>query len=737
MFATSILGVSIILQFLAAGLALNMIRVTGRRRAWIFIAAALTLMGVRRTITFTDTVLAGAQNNIHFEAELVALTISVLMLAGVILIGPMFKSLRDGQADLKQSEERFRRVFEETGVGMASNTLDGIFMDVNQAFADMLGYSREELVGKSVFDVTFPEDMPKTRDHRAKSIDEGRQMDTLEKRFLRKDGSHFWGLLNRTLIRDADGNPDHFESQIQDIDEQRQTQEQLLLNESRLQSSQELTRIGYFERDMVADTYFISDICYELYGFPVGSPMSYEKFLSVVHPGDQARVAETIAAGIDGGAPYEMNFRVVHANGEERVLESSAKPLLDSEGNTYKNIGAVRDVTESEQQETILRQSQKMDAVGQLTAGIAHDFNNILSGVIGNLELMRGDIMQDTKNTLRLDRAITSVKRGAELTDRLLAFSRQQSLDVHPLDVIRLIQGMEDLLRRTLGENIDISMDLCDHDWLVNTDAQLLESAILNLAINARDSMPDGGRLVVAADQVNLGARAEELSGNITPGEYLVIQVSDTGMGIPLELLDRVFDPFFTTKEFGRGSGLGLSMVHGFVRQTGGDVQIQSIPGKGTTLTLYLPRSAARAETAGQQADPAYQKLTGNGECVVVVEDDKNVREVTVEMLSRLGYDVLDAGDGKDLETVLDNSGQHIDLVLSDIVLANGSSGAEIAKIAIGKDPSTKILFMTGYAEHEVISEGNDKRRYPVISKPFTSQMLVEKIAQVLAPVAE
>jgi len=254
MFATSILGVSIILQFLAAGLALNMIRVTGRRRAWIFIAAALTLMGVRRTITFTDTVLAGAQNNIHFEAELVALTISVLMLAGVILIGPMFKSLRDGQADLKQSEERFRRVFEETGVGMASNTLDGIFMDVNQAFADMLGYSREELVGKSVFDVTFPEDMPKTRDHRAKIIDEGRQMDTLEKRFLRKDGSHFWGLLNRTLIRDADGNPDHFESQIQDIDEQRQTQEQLLLNESRLQSSQELTRIGYFERDMVADT---------------------------------------------------------------------------------------------------------------------------------------------------------------------------------------------------------------------------------------------------------------------------------------------------------------------------------------------------------------------------------------------------------------------------------------------------------------------------------------------------
>ncbi len=213
MFATSILGITIVLQFLAAGL---------------------------------------------------ALTISVLMLAGVILIGPIFKSIRDGQADLKQSEERFRRVFEETGVGMASNTLDGHFMDVIQAFADMLGYSREELIGKTVFEVTHPDDVPKTRDHRMNIIDEGRQMDTLEKRFLRKDGSHFWGLLNRTLIRDADGNPDHFESQIQDIEEQKQSQEQLLLNESRLQSSQELTRIGYFERDMNADTYFISDICYDL-----------------------------------------------------------------------------------------------------------------------------------------------------------------------------------------------------------------------------------------------------------------------------------------------------------------------------------------------------------------------------------------------------------------------------------------------------------------------------------------
>ncbi len=465
--------------------------------------------------------------------------------------------------------------------------------------------------------------------------------------------------------------------------------------------------------------------------------MTYEKFLSVVHPAERESIAERIAAGIKAGRPYDLKFRVVHPNGEERVLESSAKPLTDSNGVPYKNIGAVRDVTEAEQRESLLRQSQKMEAVGQLTAGVAHDFNNILSGVMGNLELVRGDIEPGTKNAERLSRAVTSVKRGAELTDRLLAFSRQQSLDVHPLDAIRLIEGMEDLLRRTLGENSNISLDLCDHDWLVNTDAQLLESALLNLAINARDSMTDGGRLLVSVDQVELGARAEDLSKDMAPGEYLVIQVADTGMGIPPEILDRVFDPFFTTKEFGRGSGLGLSMVHGFVRQTGGDVQIQSIPDKGTTVTLYLPRSTETVERAGAQTDIADRNLAGNGERVVVVEDDENVREVTVEMLSRLGYDVLDAGEGKNLEAMLETDGQHIDLVLSDIVLANGSSGAEIAKIATGKDPNTRILFMTGYAEHEVVSDGVDNKRYPVISKPFTSQMLIDKIAEALAPAAE
>ncbi len=204
-------------------------------------------------------------------------------------------------------------------------------------------------------------------------------------------------------------------------------------------------------------------------------------------------------------------------------------------------------------------------------------------------------------------------------------------------------------MRRTLGENINISMNLCDHDWLVNTDEQLMKSAILNLAINARYAMPDGRRLLVSVDQVELRARAEDLTEDLTPGEYLVIQVADTGSGISPEIIDRVFDPFFTTKEFGRGSGLGFSMVHGFVRQTGGDVQIQSIPEKGTTVTLYLPRSAASVETAPVRTDAGDRVLAGKGERVVVVEDDENVREVTVEMLSRLGYDVLDAGDGKDL----------------------------------------------------------------------------------------
>jgi PAS domain S-box-containing protein len=372
-----------------------------------------------------------------------------------------------------------------------------------------------------------------------------------------------------------------------------------------------------------------------------------------------------------------------------------------------------------------LRQSQKMEVIGHLTGGIAHDFNNLLTGIIGSLDLMRRRMAIDRPDDIPrfMNAASTSALRAAALTHRLLAFARRQSLDTRPNDINRLVASMEDLLHRTLGERIELQSMFAADLWTAFTDANQLESALLNLAINARDAMPDGGRLTIETANAELDTAYTALHADVEPGDYVVVSVSDTGTGMPPDVVAKAIDPFFTTKPVGEGTGLGLSMIYGFAKQSGGHLRISSEVGHGTTIKLYLPRAL---QDVVDLDTPAVETPRGQGETILIVEDDTTVRLIISEVLQELGYDVLLASDARPAIPLL-RSDQRIDLMVSDVVLPH-INGRKLAEIARASRPDLKVLFVTGYAENatfrgEFLDSGMD-----MLTKPFALDALAMKV---------
>jgi PAS domain S-box-containing protein len=401
-----------------------------------------------------------------------------------------------------------------------------------------------------------------------------------------------------------------------------------------------------------------------------------------------------------------------------------------------------RDVTERRQAQLALAeaeqqlfQAQKMEGIGHLTGGVAHDFNNLLTIIIGNLETLQRVAQDGGSDTARLMRLTGNAMRGAEraaaLTQRLLAFSRQQPLQPKALDVSKLVGSMSDLLRRSLGEQIAIETVLAGGLWQVNADPNQLEVAILNLAVNARDAMPNGGRLTIETSNVHLNESYAASEADATAGEYVSVSVSDTGTGMSPEVMARAFDPFFTTKDVGVGTGLGLSQVYGFVKQSDGHVKIESTVGKGTTLRLYLPRlhAAARADSAVEQ--PATAPRSAGAETILVVEDDAGVRSHTLESLRDLGYRTRDAANGRSaLQALKDNP--DIQLLFTDVVLPEGMNGQQLAEQARRLRPDLKVLMTTGYDRNAIQRDGKVGPEVQLITKPFSFAALAAKVRSVL-----
>ena len=372
-----------------------------------------------------------------------------------------------------------------------------------------------------------------------------------------------------------------------------------------------------------------------------------------------------------------------------------------------------------------LRQSQKMEAIGKLTGGIAHDFNNLLTGIIGSLDIIGRRMAAGRLDEVPrfMDAASSSAQRAGALTHRLLSFARRQSLDIRPNDINRLVASMEDLLHRTLGERIELDCLLSANLWTALTDANQVESAVLNLALKARDAMPDGGRLTIETTNIHLDESYTSRQDDVDSGDYVVVAISDTGSGMPADVVAKAIDPFFTTKPLGEGTGLGLSMVYGFAKQTRGHLRIYSEVGHGTTIKLYLPRALQDAINLEQ---PMQDAPRGQGETILVVEDDATVRLILADVLDELGYDVLVAADARPAISIL-QSNRRIDLMMTDVVLPH-VNGRKLAEIARGSRPDLKVLFVTGYAEHATYRADFLDRGMDMLTKPFALDALGAKV---------
>jgi PAS domain S-box-containing protein len=506
---------------------------------------------------------------------------------------------------------------------------------------------------------------------------------------------------------------------------------------------------------------FFNERWRELTGLPPEST-DVQLWLSAVHPEDRDTAALEWRQAVESGVLYQTEYRLRRADGTWRWYLRRALPVRDeSTGEVIRWLGTCTDIEdtvrarlllrqnakdleervqertrqlEDAQQEHLraqaqLRQAQKMEAIGNLTGGIAHDFNNLLQVIHGSLELLERDAGTLPKAAQRIANALTAVQRGSRLAQQLLAFGRRQPLQPKVVNVGRFVHGLEDMLRRTLGEQVEVRTLIAEGLGNTLVDPGQVENALLNLAINARDAMNGEGQLTIEASNVVLGAADAHSHDEEVPGPYVMLAVTDTGSGIPAEIMEQVFEPFFTTKPEGKGSGLGLSMVYGFVRQSGGHVRIHSTVGQGTTVRLYLPR--VMAEEAAPEA-VHDDTVTGGAETVLVVEDDEAVRAVVIETVAGLGYKVLQAKDAQSALMVIE-SGLRIDLLFTDVVMPGPLRSTELAQRAQQVQPDIAVLFTSGYAESVIVHEGRLDAGVELLSKPYTREALGRKFRHVLA----
>ena len=432
------------------------------------------------------------------------------------------------------------------------------------------------------------------------------------------------------------------------------------------------------------------------------------------HPTTLASLARTAIRG--RRRQYEARSRLEELSGLAATLEQRVATEINARAEA----------------EELLRQSQKMEAVGQLTGGIAHDFNNLLTGIGGSLEMIQSRAAQGRVDAVGryIVAAQSAVQRAAALTHRLLAFSRRQTLDPKPTDANRLIGGMEDLIRRTVGPLVQMEVIGAGGLWPTLVDPNQLENALLNLCINARDAMPDGGRLTIETANKWLDERAAK-ERELPPGQYVSLCVTDTGTGMEPAVMSHVFEPFFTTKPFGQGTGLGLSMIYGFARQSGGQIRIYTELGKGTTMCLYLPRHDHNAEHEDSLSGVHKDTPSGDGEVVMVIDDEPTIRMLISEILEDQGYATIEASDGPSGMRLLRSSAR-IDLLITDVGLPNGMNGRQVADAARELRPGLKVLFITGYAENAVVGNGHLEKGMQVISKPFEMDAIARKIREII-----
>jgi len=595
----------------------------------------------------------------------------------------------------------------------------------------VFGYTEAEALGGYPPHL-LAENSAQFRANLARAADGAAVAGALETRNRRKDGAVIDTLSRWLRVNDETGELLGIMCAAADITEHKRTERHLLAAQQRteetlaalrnseelLKRAQRLAQIGSTMRDLRTGEVEWSDEAYRIFGVTreTWTPTP-EAIVAMVHPDDRALVAAALDS--NGGAAPPFESRIIRADGAVRVLYREAEIIRDAAGAPLTLVGTLQDITERKNTEEQLRQSQKMEAIGNLTGGMAHDFNNLLGIIVGNLDMARGRTGDDDELAESVAEALDAAWRGADLTRRLLAFARRQPLRPARVEVNELIGNTVKLLRRLLGEDIEVALDLGDGVWPIIVDPAQLEASLANLATNARDAMPQGGRLIIATANRQLDADYVAACPDATAGDFVMIEVSDTGTGMSPEVQQRIFEPFFTTKETGKGTGLGLSMVFGFLRQSEGHVNVYSEPGVGTTFRLYLPRAkiaAAPREVANPDA-----AVRGAGQMVLIVEDNKGMRRIVGRQLDALGYRVRECESASEALDLL--AREPVDLLFTDIVMPGGTDGVELARLARERWPDLKVILTSGFPQSR-LAERISSDGPQLLSKPYRREDL-------------
>jgi PAS domain S-box-containing protein len=632
---------------------------------------------------------------------------------------------------LQKERETFFPILHKAPYGIALIDNDGKFIYINPAFTNITGYALEDISsGRKWFHIAscFLEYREEIINSQKRDVIEK----CIEKTFciICKNGEMKDIEFRPTLLDDG-----RIVVILFDITERKRAEEALSHSEEQYRLIAENTKDLICTLDLQGNFHYVSPSFKEVLGYSPEELRGLNAF-SLIHPDDRETTTKIYQQALINKEAGNAEFRYRHKNGNWRVFESVGNWIFNGNGIPPKSVLVSRDITERKQTEekmaalqVQLGQSQRMEAIGRLAGGIAHDFNNILAVIQGYSDLCLSGIPKE--NPLREDlQAITNaVRRAANLISQLLAFSRRQTMKMEVIDLNPLLQNLEKMLRRVISEDVELLTILPDDLGRAKADSGQIEQILLNLAVNARDAMPSGGKLTIETANVTLKETNRQNHMGLTPGHYVMISITDTGLGMTQEVKERIFEPFFTTKEIGKGTGLGLSMVYGIVKQSGGHIGVDSEPGKGTTFRIYLPR------VDEPLIEVEEKEIVGpplGNETILVVEDEEEVRKLVARSLKKQGYKVLEASQGKEVFSLCEEQGGPIHLMVTDVVMPE-MTGVELAKHIKQVYPEMKVLYMSGYNSDRVaIDCENLEKGIEFIQKPFTVYKLARKVREVL-----